>query len=195
MDGKDAMSSTARPDVRLTYDDFLLFPDDGMRHELVDGEHYVTPSPNRRHQQLLGRLYLAFADHLRAHSSRGEVYFAPFDVIFSHWDVIEPDLIFVAGDQLGILTENNIVGAPALVVEILSPGTRKRDQQIKRRLFERSGVREYWMVDPDKDTIVVHRRDDAGAFPSVGEFAADGHAVLTTPLLPSFQLSVDQLFA
>ena len=195
MDGKDAMSSTARPDVRLTYDDFLLFPDDGMRHELIDGEHYVTPSPNRRHQQLLGRLHLAFADHLRVHPVQEEVYFAPFDVILSSWDVVEPDLLFVAGDQLGILTDKNIVGAPALVVEILSPATRKRDQQIKRRLFERSGVREYWMVDPDENTIVVHRRDEAGAFPRAGEFAAEGRAVLTSPLLAAFLLPLDQLFA
>src|SRR3990172_7956657 len=126
MDGKDAMSTSARPDARLTYDDFLLFPDDGKRHELIDGEHYVTPSPSLRHQQLLGRLYFAVEEHLRAHPALGEVYVAPLDVVFSHWDVVEPDLLFVAGDQREILTEQNIVGAPALVVEILSPGTRKR---------------------------------------------------------------------
>jgi Uma2 family endonuclease len=195
MEGKNAMSSNARTDTRLTYDDFLRFPDDGMRHELIDGEHYVTPSPNRRHQQLLGRLHLAFADHLRSHPSHGEVYFAPFDVIFSKWDIVEPDLLFVAGDQLEILTDKNIVGAPALVVEILSPGTRRRDQGIKRSLFERGLVREYWMVDPDHQTIVVYRRDEAGGFPRVAEFGVDDQATLTTPLLPSFELSLQQFFA
>lgn len=189
------MSSNARADERLTYDDFLLFPDDGKRHELIDGEHYVTPSPDLRHQQLLGRLYLAFADHLRARPALGEVYFAPLDVVFSHWDVVEPDLLFVAGDQREILTEKNVVGAPALVVEVLSPGTRKRDQQLKRRLFERSGVREYWMVDPDRNAIVIHRRDESGAFPRVAELMAAEHAVLTTPLLPGFALPLTQLFA
>ncbi|MEO8682928.1 MAG: Uma2 family endonuclease [Vicinamibacterales bacterium] len=189
------MPSSARPDVRLTYDDFLLFPDDGMRHELIDGEHYVTPSPNRRHQKLLGRLNWALVDHLRAYPAQGEAYAAPFDVVFSHWDVVEPDLLVVTGDQLGILTDKNIVGAPALVVEILSPGTRKRDRTIKRGLFERSGVREYWMVDPDQNTVVVHRRDAAGAFPSAGEFRAEDGAILTTPILPAFRLPLDQLFA
>jgi Uma2 family endonuclease len=194
MDGEDAMSTNTRPDVRLTYEDFLLFPDDGKRHELIDGEHYVTPSPNLRHQQLLGRLHFAFAAHLRARPEVGEVYFAPLDVVFSDWDVVEPDLLFVAGDQREILTEKNIVGAPALVVEILSPGTRKRDQQLKRRLFARTGVREYWMVDPDKNAIVIHRRDEGGAFPRVGELTAAENAVLTTPLLPGFSLPLTQLF-
>ncbi len=186
------MSTSARPDSRLTYDDFLLFPDDGQRHELIGGEHYVTPSRNRRHQQLLGRLYLAVADCLRVDPALGEVYFAPFDVIFSKWDIVEPDLLFVAGDQLGILTEKNIVGAPALVVEILSPSTRRRDQQLKRQLFEVGGVREYWMVDPDLETVAVERRDETGRFSSAIPIV---DATLTTPLLPGLTLRLDQLFA
>lgn len=189
------MSTNARPDVRLTYEDFLLFPDDGKRHELIDGEHYVTPSPSVRHQRLMGRIYFAIEGHLRAHPALGEVCVAPLDVRFSHWDIVVPDLLFVASDQPHIVTEKNIVGAPALVVEILSPSTKKRDQQIKRRLFERSGVREYWMVDPDRNAIVIHRRDEGGAFPRVGELTAAENAVLTTPLLPGLALPLAQLFA
>ena len=187
------MSTSARPDSRLTYDDFLLFPDDGSRHELSDGEHYVTLPPSRRHQRLLGRLYLAVANHLGGNPTLGEVYLSPFDVVFSKWDVVEPDLIFVAGDQLTILTEKNIVGAPALVVEIASPSTRRRDQQLKRRLFEARGVREYWMVDPDRDTVTVDRRDETGNFTRSGVLGVD--AVLTTPLLPGWSLPLNQLFA
>lgn len=186
------MSTSARPDTRLTYDDFLLFPDDGMRHELIDGEHYVTPAPTIRHQRLLGRLHLAMADHLRAHPSAGEVFVAPLDVVFSTWDIVEPDLLFVAADQTGILTEKNVVGAPALVVEILSPSTRKRDQQLKQRLFEKSGVREYWMVDPDRNTVVVDRRTGDDRFTRQETLGADG--VLTTPLFPGWALSLRTLF-
>jgi Uma2 family endonuclease len=72
----------------------------------------------------------------------------PFDVVFSFHDVVEPDLVFVAPGQLDILTDKNIQGAPALVVEILSSSTRRRDEQLKRRLYERTGVREYWLVNP-----------------------------------------------
>lgn len=187
------MSTSARPDSRLTYDDFLLFPDDGQRHELIGGEHYVAPSPNRRHQQLLGRLHVALAVHLADHPAHGEVYLSPFDVVFSRWDVVEPDLILVAGDQLAILTEKNIVGAPALVVEIASPSTRRRDQQLKRRLFEAQAVREYWMVDPDDDTVTIDRLDETGSFTRSAVLGVD--AVLTTPLLPGWSLALNQLFA
>jgi len=193
MEGRDAMSTSARTDTRLTYDDFLRFPDDGQRHELIGGDHYMTPSPNRRHQQLVGRLHVAVAVHLADHPEHGEVYLSPFDVVFSRWDVVEPDLIFVAGDQLAILTEKNIVGAPALVVEVASVSTRRRDQQLKRQLFEAQGVREYWMVDPDGDTVTVDRLDDTGSFTRGGVLGAD--AVLTTPLLPGWSMPLQQLFA
>jgi len=194
MDGEDAMPTSARSDDRLTYDDFLRFPDDGKRHEIIDGVHYVTPSPNRRHQQLSARIHLSLAEHLRAHPSQGEVYYAPFDVIFSRWDIVEPDLLLVASDQLEILTDKNVVGAPALVVEIPSPGTRRRDVHLKRRLFERSGVREYWLVDPSRSVVSVFRRTDTGAFTPAAELHASERATLTTSILPGWSLAIDRLF-
>ena len=88
-----------KPDVgarlKLTYDDFLLFPDDGKRHEIIDGEHYVTPSPNTRHQLVLGRLHLDVANWLESHPI-GHVFLSPYDVVFSHFDVVEPDLVYVS---------------------------------------------------------------------------------------------------
>jgi Uma2 family endonuclease len=185
----------ARPDTRLTYEDFLLFPDDGKRHELIDGEHYVTPSPNLRHQDLVGRLYLAMGNHLAAFPAAGRLFLAPFDVVFSFHDVVEPDLVFVAGDQLDILTPQNVQGSPALVVEILSPGTRKRDEQIKRHLYERSGVREYWIVDPRLNLIAVHRRNESGRLARAAELMAEQADELTTRLMPGFSLALASLFA
>ena len=86
-----AERSTPPRFVKLTYDDFVRFPDDGMRHELIDGEHFVTPSPNPR-QRILGSLYLEIGNHLKAHPI-GEVFFAPLDVVMSNVDVVEPDLL------------------------------------------------------------------------------------------------------
>jgi Uma2 family endonuclease len=128
VEGLEAMRPAAG-DRRLTYDDFLLFPDDGKRHEIIDGEHYVTPSPNTRHQVLVGRLHFEIELCLRRHPGTGAVFVAPFDVLFSRWDIVEPDLLFIAADQMGILTEKNVQGPPALVIEILSPGTRKTDDR------------------------------------------------------------------
>ena len=195
MDGKDAMPTSARLDTRLTYDDFVRFPDDGLRHEIIDGVHYVAPSPTRRHQRVSRRLSFALESYLREHPSAGEMFYAPFDVVMSNWDVVEPDLLVIAGDQQDILTEKNVQGAPALVIEILSPGTRRRDEQIKRRLFERTGVREYWLVDPLRNRITVYRRAAGGALPKVVELTAADRAVLTTPILPDFRLELEPLFA
>jgi len=192
---EDAMPTTARSDVRLTYDDFLLFPEDGKRHELIDGVHYVTASPTLGHQELLGRLYLAIGNFLVGKRHLGRVFLSPLDVVLSYYDVVEPDLLFVAGDQLEILTEANVQGPPALVVEILSPSTRRRDEGMKRKLFEAKGIREYWIVDPKGLRVTVYRRGDEGQFPRLMELAAGQALNLETPLLPGFALSIDDLFA
>jgi Uma2 family endonuclease len=184
MPGEDRMRPAAPAvDTRLTYDDFLLFPDDGKRHELIDGVHYVTPSPRLRHQDLVGRLHLAIATYLVEHPSAGRVFLAPLDVVLSHYDVVEPDLLFIAGDQAGIMTEKNIQGAPALV-----------DAQIKRRLFEQVGVREYWLVDPELDTVQVFRHTAEGRLARVEELTAEDGGTLTTPLLPGCGIDIRTLF-
>lgn len=189
------MPTTPQHDTRLTYDDFARIPDDGQRHEIIDGVHYVTPSPVYRHQQLLARLHLAIGGFLEDHPEIGQALLSPFDTVLSPWDVVEPDLLFVAADQLHIVTEPNIQGAPALVVEILSPSTRKRDLGIKRQLFDRGGVREYWVVDPKALEVTVYRRMPDGSFPKTAGHNAGDEAILTTSLLPGFSMPIAKLFA
>lgn len=189
------MPVMSRPHKKLTYEDFLLFPDDGKRHELIDGVHYVTPCPNFSHQELLGRLHLAIGSFLVRRRHLGRVVLSPFDVVMSNHDIVEPDLLFIAGDQQAIITEANVQGPPALVVEILSPSTRRRDEGIKRKLFDQKGVREYWVVDPKKCVVSVCRRGDDGSFPIVATHSAAADECLETPLLPGFVLSVSELFS
>ena len=179
---------------RLTYDDFVLFPDDGMRHEIIDGEHYATPCPVTRHQLLVGRLHFEIEFFLRQHPGTGMVFLAPFDVIFTKWDVVEPDLLFIAQDQADILTDKNVQGPPALVIEVLSPGTRRVDEHVKLRLFDRGGVREYWLVDPGLDSVTVFHRQPDGSFPKVAQPTSEGHDVLTTPLMTGFVIQLAELF-
>jgi Uma2 family endonuclease len=187
------MATTSHFDSRLTYDDLARMPDDGMRHEIIDGVHYVTPSPVVRHQRIVGRLSLAIGNYLEAHPDAGEVFGVSIDTVLTRWDVVVPDVLFVAADQRSILTEPNIQGAPALVVEVLSPGTKKRDLGVKEELFDRAGVREYWIVDPTLNTVTIHRRAADGSFHKVQSLPDDAHA-LTTPLLPGFALSLEKLF-
>jgi Uma2 family endonuclease len=123
------------------------------------------------------------------------VFLSPLDVVFSNWDVVEPDLLFIAADQRSIVGDRNVQGAPALVIEIFSHNTRKRDEGIKKQLFERRGVREYWLIDPDTDVVQVYRRAADGGFPRVAVLTADDRDTLDTPLLPGFSLALEELFA
>ena len=112
--------------VKLTYDDLLLLPDDGLRHELIDGEHNVTPSPNVRHQILSGNLHALIRARLDANPV-GRVLYAPFDEVFTKFDVVEPDLLYLSRSREEVvLTPANAQGAPELVIEIGSPSTRRR---------------------------------------------------------------------
>lgn len=182
------------PRVKLTYEDFLLFPDDGMRHELIDGEHYVTPSPNTKHQVISGNLHYLLRSWLEQHPI-GRVFYAPFDIVFTRFDVVEPDLLYMSNERAAtILTSQHVTGAPEIVVEIGSPSTRKRDETIKRQLYQRSGVSEYWVIDPDIDIVRVYRGDD-GPFGRPLELAAEAGDVLTTPLLPGLEIPLARLFA
>ena len=113
----------------------------------------------------------------------------------SHWDVVEPDLLLIGPDQPDIVTAKNVQGPPALVIEVMSPSTRSRDERLKRDLFNRVGVREYWLVNPDTNVITVYRRDDGGQFGEARSLTAAEHEVLTTPLLPGLAVALDGLFA
>jgi Uma2 family endonuclease len=192
MPGSDRVRPT-NPGLKLTYDDFVQFPDDGKRHEIIDGEHYVTPSPRIRHQVILGNLYLLIASWLEANPI-GRVFLSPLDVVMSNIDIVEPDLLYLSNTRAAAtLTELHVRGVPELLVEIASPGTRKRDDGIKRHLYERAGVSEYWIVDPDVDRIRVHRRE-RDTFGRAVELSREHNDVLTTPLLPGLEMPLSRIF-
>jgi Uma2 family endonuclease len=185
------MSTTAAR-LKLTYDDYLLFPEDGRRHELVDGEHRVTPAPDTRHQLLSFRLSGRLFEYLSAHPV-GQALAAPCDVKLSETDVVQPDVLFVSRERSGIVRQAAIDGPPDLVVEILSASTRRMDEQLKRNLYAKHGVAEYWIVDPDLETVRVWRRGTPG-FELVRELAAERGEAVTTPLLPGLRIDLASLF-
>jgi len=192
MSGTDHVKP-ARPGVKLTYDDFMLFPDDGKRHELIDGEHYVTASPNTTHQTVLLNLAVLMSNWLETHPV-GKVLVAPYDVIFSEFDVVEPDLVYLSNARAAqVLTPLHARGTPELVVEVASPSTRGRDETIKRRLYERCGVDEYWVLDPEIDVIRLYRRV-GGTFERPAELSREADDVLTTPLLPGLEMGLARIF-
>ncbi len=180
--------------VRLTWDDYVHFPEDGKRHELIDGEHFVTPAPTRTHQTIVMNLGGHLWQYLRQHPL-GSVFNVSLDVILSEHDVVQPDLLYSSREREATFEPSRWVkGAPNLVVEVASPSTRRRDETLKRHLYERYGVDEYWLVDPEAETILVLRL--AGdTYREAVRLSAESGDGLTTPLLPGLELGLSELFA
>ncbi|HEX7182384.1 MAG TPA: Uma2 family endonuclease [Thermoanaerobaculia bacterium] len=185
-----AVHNTARR--KLTYEDYLLFPEDGNRHEILDGEHYVSPARTPLHQQIVVTLTLWLGSFVREHRL-GRLLIAPTDVVLSEHDVTQPDLLFISNERSEILTEKNIQGAPDLVIEVLSESTRRTDEGIKRERYEQLGVQEYWIVDRWRRSVRVYRRQER-RFELAVELTAGAGDHLTSPLLPGFDLPIAEIF-
>ena len=152
--------STMQTTIPTTWEDVLRMPDDGNRYEFIGGRLYVTPAPVIRHHRVSERLQSALRRVLEARG-HGEVFYAPVLVEFPGTsDRVQPDILFVSSERRGIIGEKAVLGAPDLVVEILSPSTAHRDRGIKLDLYARRGVREYWIVDPNEDVVDAWRFGD-----------------------------------
>src|SRR5438128_997429 len=128
--------------TKLTYEDYVEIPNDARRHEIIDGEHYVSPSPNTRHQRIVKRL--ARALYPLEDAGLGEAFSAPYDVVLSLFDVVQPDVLFVSARQAHIINDQNVRGCPELVIEVLSESNRSYDERVKYKAYERLGANEYW---------------------------------------------------
>jgi len=140
--------------LKLTYEDYVKIPEDGRRHEIIDGRHIVNPAPRPRHQIILGNVYEALLGLRKA--GRAQLLLSPVDVHLSETDIVQPDLVAVARRSAHLIGELKIEGPPELVVEILSASTRRIDRGAKRAVYESSGVLEYWIVDPEAKTLCQH---------------------------------------
>ncbi len=178
-----------RSNVRFNYHDYLQLPED-KRYEILDGELCVVPAPNTRHQRSFRELFNALVSHTRERKL-GEVLSAPYDVVLSDENVLQPDILFVCKERLGIIGDANIRGAPDLVIEILSPSNRRKDIEIKRKIYAAFGVREYWIVDPDMETVEVLVWGEKG-YSSAGVLGSDD--ILSSPLLPELNLPLSSVF-
>ncbi len=147
------MSFAARK--RYTYADFLRFPDDGNRHEILDGQWIMTPPPTTDHQRIIMNLIEIMSAHIRRRKL-GLLLASPVGVVLGQTRVVQPDLLFVAKSRQSIVRRDAVHGAPDLLIEVLSPSTASLDRGRKLKTYEDSGVHEYWIVDRDARTVEVH---------------------------------------
>ena len=180
---------TQRSKIKFTYEDYKHTPED-TRYELLDGELIMAPAPRIAHQRTSREIEIKLATFV-SDNNLGEVLDAPCDVVLSQTDVVQPDLLFVSKERSHIITEDNIRGAPDLVIEVLSPSTAQRDRTLKRTLYALHGVPEYWQADTDAKIVMVLTLD-AGEYKVAGIYG-EGQT-LVSPLLPGFALEIDRIF-
>lgn len=174
-----------------TYEDYTAIPDDGRRYEILGGVLYMSPSPSERHQRISGRLFRQLASYIED-AGLGLVYFAPLDVALSPGDVVQPDVLVILNEHRAKITPSRIIGAPDLVVEILSPGSIAQDYREKFDSYARAGVPEYWIASPEARTIEVFVLE-SNRYRSLGVF--EGQANLPSRIVPDFPVQVMQFFA
>jgi Uma2 family endonuclease len=190
--GVIAMATKAQ--IKFTYEDYKSLPySERQRFELLEGELIMAPSPNTEHQEIARELFRPLEEYIRRHNL-GKIYFAPLDVVLGEpgeEQVVQPDILFVRKARRHIIREDEIRGAPDLVVEILSPATAEKDRVFKRRLYAKYGVPEYWIVDPEEETIEVLTLGERG-YERAGLYHKN--ETLESPLLPGLRIPLDEIF-
>lgn len=176
--------------LKFTYDDYLALPQNGPWYQLIDGDLIVSPSPKSRHQIVQSRFFLGVGS-LVAARRLGTLLCAPLDVRLSEFDTVQPDILFVAEAHRDRIAKRGIVGPPDLVVEILSED-RDMDLDVKRKLYARHGVLEYWIVDPDANIVIVYRLQEDASTP---RRTFGGGDRLESPTFPGLSLSLAEVFA
>ena len=178
-----------QPRRKFTVQDYMTTPED-KRYQLLDGEIILAPLPTVAHQRVLGRLVRSLSEIL-ADRKLGQVWAAPLDVVLSEYDAVQPDISFVSNQRADIVAGGYVQGAPDLIAEILDPGTAEYDRGYKSQLYGRHGVREYWIVDPDAETIDVLSEGEDGHV-ALNSFGSTGE--LLTPIMEGLPLNLDDLF-
>ena len=175
---------------KFTYEDYAKTPE-GEWYEVHDGELIRLQTPLIRHQRARARLGTRMYRFVEERGL-GESFFVPLDMVLTDHDIVQPDIFFVTNERIGVITEDNVQGAPDLVVEILAPSTAARDTGYKRDLYEKHRVKEYWMADTDSRTITVLRLNAAGFFEASGTYGEGD--TFESSVLTGFTVNVSDAF-
>ena len=175
----------------LTYEDYLRLTDD-KRCELINGRLKEMPAPTPLHQRILKRLLNILTGFAELKENRGEILPSPIDVVLGDRYVLQPDIVFISKERLGIIGEKAIMGPPDLVVEIISPATVRRDTVVKKGIYEKFGVREYWIVYPEERAVEVWVLDDKGKYELFS--VAEGEGKVKSKVLDGLEVELKEVF-
>lgn len=175
---------------KYTEKDYQLL-EEGAPFQLINGELIMSPAPTSYHQILSARLFKAIDSFLEKHNDQGICLYSPIDVVFDDANIFQPDLIYISADRKSDLLQARIMGAPDLVIEILSPSTAYYDLRQKKDFYEQYGVKEYLIIDPIKKDAELHVLDNE-EFVLKQKAPQNGFISLTT--LPGLQIDLQKLF-
>ena len=178
------------PQGSWTYDEYAALPDDGQRYEIVNGVLVMAPAPSPAHQDIVGMIFHYLLVQVKF-AGLGRVFTAPIDVDLGQKNVFQPDVVVVLNAHLERVAAKKIVGAPDLVVEVVSPGSGLMDRIAKYAVYARAGISEYWMVKPEGKTVEVFVLE-AGEYRSLGVFG--GQQTLPSRVVPGLLVRVEQFF-
>lgn len=174
---------------KYTYEDYVKTSDD-KRYELIDGELLMTPSPVPGHQRILRKIGFILEKFV-TENNLGELFYAPCDVYFDNENVVQPDILFISKDRLNIIGEKNIQGAPDLIIEIISESSAYRDMVLKKKLYARHGVKEYWIVIPEGKEIEVYILKD-NTYQHYMTYSDED--TLDSPVLKGLKIGLKEIF-
>ncbi|MDR4503197.1 MAG: Uma2 family endonuclease [Candidatus Scalindua sp.] len=152
------MTKVIEKKKKYTYEDYVMMSDD-KRYELIEGELLMTPSPTTGHQRILRKLEFLLEKFVNE-KNLGEIFFTPCDVYLDEGNVVQPDIMFISKERLNIIGEKNIQGAPCITIEIISKSSAYRDMVQKKKLYAQFGVKEYWIVIPEDESIEIYLLDN-----------------------------------
>ena len=184
------MRNMAQAATKMTYEQYCLLPEDGRQYEVIDGELFMTPAPKPKHQEIVLRIAEEVSRFVRE-KDLGKVFISPIDVLLEPHTVLQPDVLFIRKERLEIVKEEAIEGPPDLVVEVLSPSTFYKDLRKKMWAYSEFGVQEYWIVDPETETVETYARQNEKLEPARRFSSAEN---VESTLLPGFKLAVKEVF-
>lgn len=180
---------TTREKTR-TIKDYKSLPE-GAPYQLIEGELIMTLAPNPLHQMFSGNLFKKISRFVDE-KGLGIVLYSPVDVYLDSENVYQPDIVFISKEQQGIIKDDGIHGAPGMIIEILSPSTAYYDMKKKYKVYERSAVKEYWIVDPEMKGIEVFSLKAEGGFELISKAYETGS--IKSKMLDGFEAAIEEIF-